>query len=125
MAPVRRASIPPLLALAVAAALLIGCGDGDTSAEEAQEQFGVNLGVPIQLANCTDWNRGSVDERLGTIRQIREFAGGPVGSPAGTGATLEDEEAYELFENYCDQEFARGFKLYKLYTRAAAFGGPQ
>ena len=124
MACVRRASIPCLLLLA-AAAVLIGCGGGDTSADEAQEQFGVNLGVPIQLADCTDWNQGSVDERLGTIRQLREFAGGPVGSPAGTGATLEDSEAYELFENYCAEEFARGFKLYKLYTRAAAFGGPQ
>jgi len=124
MASVRRASIPSLL-LAAAAAALIGCGDGDSSAEEAQEQPGVNLGVPIELADCTDWKQGSVDERLGTIRRLREFAGGPVGSPAGTGATLEDSEAYELFENYCDEEFARGFKLYKLYARAAAFGGPQ
>jgi len=123
MASVRRA-IPALLGLATAAALL-GCGDGDTSAEEAQEQFGVNLGVPIQLADCTDWNEGSVDERLGTIRQIREFAGGPSGSPAGHGTTLPDEDAYELFENYCDEQFAGGFKLYKLYTRAAALGGLQ
>ena len=122
MATVRHTAIPALLTFA---ALLTGCGSGDTSAEQAQEQFGLNLGVPIQLADCTDWKQGTVDERLGTIRQLREFAGGPVGSPAGHGATLEDEDAYKLFENYCSEYFARGFKLYKLYTRAAAFGGPQ
>jgi len=44
-------------------------------------------------------------------------------SPArtGRGATLPDEKAYELFENTCKQDYARAFKLYKLYTRAASF----
>jgi hypothetical protein len=47
--------------------------------------------------------------------------GGPVGSPAGHGATLPDARAYELFQHYCAYGFASQFKLYKLYTRAAAF----
>ncbi|MBN1527565.1 MAG: hypothetical protein JW895_00770 [Thermoleophilaceae bacterium] len=51
------------------------------------------------------------------------MSGGPTGSPAGTGAVLSDERAYELFEGYCKAGFAKRFKLYKLYTRAAAFGG--
>jgi hypothetical protein len=55
------------------------------------------------------------------VRQLRAFAGGPTGSPAGRGNVLEDEQAYELLENWCGNDFARGFKLYKLYTRAAAF----
>jgi hypothetical protein len=104
---------------------LAGCGDSSTSAEQAQEDFGVNLGAPIQLANCEDWNAGNVDERLGTIRQIANFAGGPVGSPAGHGATVPEEDAYDLFERFCANDYARGFKLYKLYTRFSAFGGAQ
>jgi hypothetical protein len=66
-----------------------------------------------------------VRERYGTIRDLRDFAGGPAGSGSeggsGHGATLDDDKAYKLFENYCAEDFARGFKLYKLYTRAAAF----
>jgi hypothetical protein len=77
--------------------------------------------VPLRLADCTDWEQADVAERLGTVRQLRAFAGGPTGSPAGRGNVLEDEQAYELLENWCGNHFARGFKLYKLYTRAAAF----
>ena len=55
------------------------------------------------------------------MRQLRDFAGGPTGSPAGHGNVLSDKRAYELLENWCANDFARGFKLYKLYTRAAAF----
>jgi hypothetical protein len=78
----------------------------------------------VRLANCRDWQNGNVRERYGTIREIREFAGGPAGSGSeggGHGNTLDDDKAYELFENYCKNDFARGFKLYKLYSRAAAF----
>ncbi len=102
-----------------------GCGGSSVSQEQAQQDFGVDLGAPISLADCTDWNNGNVNERLGTVREIRDFAGGPVGSPAGHGATIPDEDAYTLFDHYCDNDFARGFKLYKLYTRAAAFSSAQ
>jgi hypothetical protein len=74
--------------------------------------------------DCTDWKRASLMQRYGTIKEIRDFAGGPVGSePGGHGATLPDDKAYKLFERSCAHYYARGFKLYKLYTRAAAFGG--
>ncbi len=121
-----RASSLHLLVLATiaASASIAGCGGGSTSAEQAQQDFGVNLGAPIQLADCTDWTNGNVPERLGTIRQIKNFAGGPTGSPEGRGATLPDDYAYDLFARFCSHEYARGFKLYKLYTRAAAFGAP-
>jgi hypothetical protein len=36
---------------------------------------------------------------------------------------LSDDRAYKLLQGYCAKPFARGFKLYKLYTRAAAFAG--
>ena len=49
--------------------------------------------------------------------------GNNASEPSGSGAVLDDEKAYELFNNYCKEDFARGFKLYKLYERAAAFAG--
>ena len=57
--------------------------------------------------------------------QLRNFAGGPVGSSQGlqNGPVLDDTRAYKLLESYCVNFFARGFKLYKLYDRAAAFIG--
>lgn len=97
---------------------LAGCGgsDGDSAGSR-----GAKLDEPIQLADCTDWNEGSAEERLGTIRQIRVFIGGPVPGTGGSGVTLDDERAYELFEEACSHSVAQGFTLYKLYVRAAAF----
>jgi hypothetical protein len=56
---------------------------------------------------------------------LRNFAGGPVGSSAGIqkGPVLDDQRAYKVLQSYCRNFFARGFKLYKLYERAAAFVG--
>jgi hypothetical protein len=104
------------LVLALACAALAACGGGSPRAVG-----GPDLGVSIRLADCSDWKNGDAAERLGTIRELRDFAGGPSGSPAGHGNTLEDKRAYDLFQSWCGNYFARGFKLYKLYTRAAAF----
>jgi hypothetical protein len=114
---------------ALAAALLVGgCGGG--SGTQPQIDVGPNVGEPIALADCNDWNQANTEQRLGTIQQLKNFAGGPVvgnnaSSPSGTGSVLDDKQAYNLFENYCKESFARGFKLYKLYERAAGFAGPQ
>ena len=109
---------------AAAAALAVGslsaCGEAESSgAAEAERD---SLG-PVYLADCTDWNEATEEAGLRTIRQIRQFAGGPVLS-SGTGATLTNDEAVRLFETTCANDYARGFKLYKLYTRAASLGGP-
>jgi hypothetical protein len=110
----------------VAVALLAGCGGG--SGNQPQIDVGPNVGQSIALADCNDWNQANTEQRLGTIQQLKDFAGGPVvgnnaTSPSGTGAVLGDKQAYDLFNNYCKEQFARGFKLYKLYERAAAFAG--
>jgi hypothetical protein len=118
-----RIAVALLLSFVVAAAAA-GCGEDNVSQEEAQAELGIDLGAPINLANCSDWQQGDVSQRLGTIRELEEFLGGPTGSPGTSGATLEEDDAYQLFENFCEQEYARGFKLYKLYSRAASFGGP-
>jgi len=109
-----------------AVALLAGCGGGPNT--QPQVDVGPNVGQPINLADCNDWNQANTEQRLGTIQQIKDFAGGPIvgnsaSSPHGTGAVLDDKQAYDLFNNYCKASFARGFKLYRLYTRAAAFAG--
>ena len=103
---------------------LAGCGSDDQSgAPNSNVGAGVKLEAPINVADCTDWNDGSVEERLGTIAQIHDFVGGPVGGTGGTGVVLSEDRAYDLFENVCENEYARGFKLYKVYGRGAAFGG--
>jgi hypothetical protein len=109
-----------------AAALIAGCGGG--SSTQPQIDVGPNVGQPISLADCNDWKQANTEQRLGTIAQLKGFAGGPVvgnnaSSPSGRGSVLDDKEAYDLFNRYCANQFARGFKLYKLYERAAAFTG--
>jgi hypothetical protein len=103
-------------------ALIAGCG-GDSSTDTTDAGSSA-LGEPqIELtareADCTDWNGASVEERQATIEALREFEGGP--TTGASGAVLPDEQAYDVLENYCANEFASAFKLYKLYARAAAF----
>ena len=83
--------------------------------------------MPLRLAECSDWRKGTVEERRGTVVQIREFAGGQVGSSQGIqrGPVLNDGQAYRLLDGYCSKRYARGFRLYILYVRAAAFAARQ
>jgi hypothetical protein len=55
------------------------------------------------------------------------FSGGPVGSSSAlkNGPVLDDALAYQLFDKYCSERYARNFKLYHLYVRAAAYAGHQ
>ncbi len=99
-------------------------GDASEPAQDAGDQIQrppIAGEVEVQRVNCRDWRRSSPAERGAIIEALREFAGGPSGSPAGRGRTLPDDRAYDLLQRACSREFARGFKLYKLYTRAAAF----
>jgi hypothetical protein len=104
-------------------ALLGGCGGSSHSKTGGGAPRGV--GESIRLASCTDWRKGTIAQRRQTVVELREFAGGQVGSSAGIqrGPVLLDDSAYKLFQKYCANYFARGFRLYKLYTRSAAFAG--
>lgn len=113
------------LAVAAAAAAVTGCGDGraegravavDTRAVSGNPVLG-----PARLVNCGDWRRGDRRARLGTIHQLQAFVGGPGGSPAGRGPVLPDAPSYRLLAYWCGEDYATDYKLYKLYTRAAAF----
>jgi hypothetical protein len=106
---------------------LAACGSG--TSERPRLGAGPNVGAPIYLADCDDWNQATTEERLGTLGQLKNFAGGQVlggttsRPEAGTGAVLDDKKAYDLLESACKPTFAQGFQLYKLYQRAAAFAG--
>ena len=112
-------------ALICGLALLGGCGGSGHSKPPAFPTTGAGVGTSIRTANCSDWKRGTVEARRRTVVQLRGFAGGPVGSSKGiqNGPVLDDTRAYRVLESYCANHFARGFKLYKLYERAAAFVG--
>jgi hypothetical protein len=118
---VHHAGRAPLALAALAALTVSGCLGGSSSGGRPAEA-GARIAAPLQLADCRDWHRATPSERQETIRQLRAFAGGPVGESRGLhGATLDDDAAYQVLDDSCKHEFARGFKLYKLYTRAAAF----
>ncbi len=98
---------------------IVGCGGSGSSNSAAG--VGPDIGVTLRLADCDDWNQADVSERLGTVQELSNFAGGPTGSPAGHGTTLSTKRGYDVLDGWCKQSYAHGFKLYKLYTRAAAF----
>lgn len=113
------------LVVAGLAAVLAGCGGSADSKRRVDYSMVAGVGSSIRTADCTDWERGSILARHSTVIKLRQFAGGPVGSSAGiqNGPVLSDARAYQLFQSYCANRFARAFKLYKLYERAAAFIG--
>jgi hypothetical protein len=127
--PKRLAAFAAALALALA-----GCGDDDSAGAGGSDETGdevidisgtpaplgeVTAGSVAQLAQCRDWNRGTEDEKLATIDDIRSQV-----NLKGTGVNapeLTDDEAMEVFDNACEKPYAQGFRLYILYARAASF----
>ena len=115
-------------ALLTCVALLAGCGsegDSDNSKERADNLPQPTLPVALRHAECSDWRKGSVEERQGTVAQIREFARNLGGSSQRIepNRVLPDSQAYTVLDRSCRQRYARGFRLYLLYTRAASFAG--
>jgi hypothetical protein len=104
---------------------LIAGGVGVSGASGGSKEAGTASLGSVRQANCSDWKRGSEDQRKTMVLSLRKFAGGPVGSSTALkrGPVLDDDRAYRILDSYCSKYFARGFKLYKLYDRAAAFLG--
>jgi hypothetical protein len=89
--------------------MLAGCGGPSASPEP--------FGVALQVADCKDWRESSPQERQSAIDQLKEAVAGP----RKQGNTIPDDVAYSTIDARCKPEFARGFLLYQLYIRAAAF----
>jgi hypothetical protein len=120
--PQRR--VPAVVALGACLALLGGCGHS-SKPKALPEVLKAPAVGSVRSADCTDWKKGTLAERRSTVIELRRFAGGPVGSSGGIqkGPVLDDKRAYKVLQSFCIRYFARGFKLYKLYERAAAFVG--
>jgi hypothetical protein len=76
--------------------------------------------VALQVADCSDWHDSSPQERQSAIDQLEAAVAGP----RKEGNTLPDDLAYSTLDARCKPEFAKGFLLYQLYIRAAAFTPP-
>ena len=79
----------------------------------------MTAGSVAPLVECRDWNGANAEQRLATIDDVRSqinLADSGIEAPA-----LTDEEAEELFDSACRPSWAAGFRLYKLYARAAGF----
>ncbi len=109
----------------VALALVAGCGpesgEEPAAGSDASEQVEL-LGPRPGKLTCTDWNEGTHEARLGTIGQLTASAGANANpEDVGPSRTLSDEDAYDALEGTCEHELARGFLLYEVYNRGAAF----
>jgi hypothetical protein len=108
-------------ALALGAlALGAGCGSDESGSEGAAPS--VLLGERPGKLTCTDWRAGTPAERRGSIDQLTMLAGANANpEEVGPNRTLTDDDAYETIDATCRHEQARGFLLYEIYNRAAAF----
>jgi hypothetical protein len=110
--------------LACSLALASGCG-GVSQGSTIGERSAIDVGESARSDTCAQWQAGTVAQRQGALVRLRKFASSPVGSSSGLqhGHVLSDQRAYAIFQSFCSKHFARAFKLYKLYERAAAFLG--
>jgi hypothetical protein len=109
-------------ATVVALAAVAGCGSEEDEASGGGEEQTALLGPRPGKLTCTEWNEGTREERLGTIGQLTELAGANANpEEIGPNRTMSDDDAYDALEGTCEHDLARGFLLYEVYNRAAAF----
>ena len=108
-------------ALAAAAAALCIAACGSTASDETPAKpLGKPLGGSVApLASCGDWNGGARERKLATIADIRSQVNRTdtgVDSPP-----LSNSEAMRLFDRECARSYAKSFRLYVIYARAAGW----
>jgi hypothetical protein len=112
-----------VVVLAAGAGIVAWTAGGSEGSSDEVPEYGVGpvrAGSVAALADCGDWNEGTDAERWVTIEDIHNQLNQAVAD--GPKPNLPPEEAYALFERSCSRDYAVGFRLYKLYGRAAAFG---
>ncbi len=127
--PPGRSRLTHLIASAAAAALALagaGCGSDDAKTPtgvidiSGTDRVGQEIaGSVAPLAQCRDWVKGTREQKLATIADIRSQQN--PGDPGIEAPPLTDEEAMGVFNGACSEDFASGFRLYKLYAHAAGF----
>jgi hypothetical protein len=80
-------------------------------------------GKALQSARCRHWRAATARRRDAVVATLADVVGGP--TPYGRASTLPADVARRLFDRTCSRPYARGFLLYELYTRAAAFAAPR
>lgn len=95
-------------------------GTGEVIDISGTDPVGVETaGSVVQLVECRDWNAATPEQKLATIEDVRSQLSRTdtgIDSPA-----LTDDEALDVFDSGCKPDWAQGFRLYKLYVRAAGF----
>jgi hypothetical protein len=117
----RRQALRPAGAALVLGALLVsaGCGAEAGGADAAPDEL---LGPRPGKLTCTEWGAGTSAERRGTIEQLTMLASHNANpEDVGPNRVLAGDEAYETLDATCAHDGARGFLLYEIYNRAAAF----
>jgi hypothetical protein len=123
---------PPHLVVALAAAALVAAavvllagGGSSQPAKAADSGYRKDAvlagGKPLQQASCRQWNAASPATRAAIVDVLHDVVGGP--TPYGPAKALPNDQAERLFDTRCAHPYARGWLLYELYTRAAAFSG--
>ena len=112
------------LAAGLTCLIVAACGGGGASHSSSSSSAGAAEGATVRAADCRLWLVLSGDARRRLLAGMRSFFGAPVDPTHGRGQVLTDAHAMSLFNDYCAHPFARAFKLYKLYGRAAAFTAP-
>jgi hypothetical protein len=109
--------------VAVAVVLLAGGGSSPPAkADPGYRKDAVVVGgKPLQQASCSEWNAASSEQRAAIVDVLHDLVGGP--TPYGPATALSADDAERLFDTRCAHSYARGWLLYELYTRAAAFSG--
>ena len=95
------------------------CG-GDPASDPSRGAGPSGFQANARQSDCEDWRAASPEQRLEIIAGVRSYAGSRI--PEGRPAELSEEETYAFFQRSCARPFARKFKLYDTYVRAAAFG---
>lgn len=105
--------------MVAALAAATGCG-GDDGADEPAKPAGKEIaGSVVQYADCTDWRKATVDERRATITALKgQLTPQTAETPK---SALDDDQAYEILQNFCGAKFSDKLRLYKIYARAQGF----